>query len=148
MRAVILWTALVWSAAFAQVMAPMPNLTPEQEQQLHSIASNLRCLVCQGQSVADSNSDFSQEVKRQIATFIVEKRTTQEIEQFFAKRYGETILLDPPKKGISLILWGLPVLAFCTGTALWWNVVNRKNEDLPEGSLERVEKHLNDRGPS
>jgi len=122
------------------------DLTDVQQARVRDIGLRLRCLVCQGESVTDSRSPFAFEVKRQIGEFLKQNRTDADIIGFFQTRYGDTILLEPPKKGINWILWGLPVIALFGGAALWWGTMGRKNlvEVSPE-MLERVEREMLER---
>ena len=133
----------------AQVMQPMPVLNAQEMDRLRAFTSRLRCLVCQGEAVADSNSEFSQEVRRQVAVFFKNGKTEAEVEQFYAARYGDSILLEPPKKGLGTILWGVPILVLMAGMGLWWNVLGRKSstEIAPE-MLERVEREMLERDKS
>ncbi len=127
-------------------MQPMPVLNAQEMDRLRAFTARLRCLVCQGESVADSNSEFSQEVRRQVAVFFKNGKTEAEVEQFYAARYGDSILLEPPKKGLGIILWGVPILVLLAGTGLWWNVMARKsNSEISPEMLERVEREMLER---
>lgn len=135
------------SVSLAQISSDVNlDLSDTQQARVRDVGSKLRCLVCQGESVTDSRSPFAFEVKRQIGDFIKQNRSDADIVGFFQTRYGDTILLEPPKKGINWILWGLPVIALLTGAALWWGTMGRKNrvEVSPE-MLERVEQDMRER---
>jgi len=143
----LLSSATLSGVAQAQISTDVNlDLNDQQQARVRDIGSQLRCLVCQGESVADSRSPFAFEVKRQIGDFIKQNRTDADIIGFFHTRYGDTILLEPPKKGINWILWGLPVIALFGGAALWWGTMGRKNsaEVSPE-LLERVEREMRER---
>ena len=77
----------------------------------NTIYKNLRCLVCQGQSIADSNSDFAQTIKLVVKDLIEEGKTEDEIYFFMAEKYGEWIVFKPQLNKQNLILWVLPYLA-------------------------------------
>ena len=79
------------------------------------IFKNLRCLVCQGQSVADSNSEFAQTLKLVVKEKIKEGKTDEEIYSFLIEKYGEWIVYKPPLNKVNLLLWLLPYLAFVSG---------------------------------
>ena len=81
----------------------------------NSIHKNLRCLVCQGQSIADSNSDFAQTIKLVVKDLVEEGKTEDEIYLFMADKYGEWIVFKPQLSKQNLILWILPYLAFILG---------------------------------
>ena len=76
------------------------------------ILKNLRCLVCQGQTISDSNSDFANIIRSVVDDKIYEGLTEKEIYKFLSEKYGDWILFDPPLKNNSYILWFLPYLLF------------------------------------
>ena len=82
-----------------------------------NIYKNIRCLVCQGQSLNDSNSDFAVDLKKVIKKKIINKESDQEIYTYLTVRYGDWILLDPPLKKNTLLLWALPLLFALIGGA-------------------------------
>ena len=75
-----------------------------------NIYKNIRCLVCQGQSLNDSNSDFAIDLKKLIKKKIIKKQTDQEIYKYLTERYGDWILLNPPLKKNTILLWVIPTL--------------------------------------
>ena len=79
------------------------------------ITKNLRCLVCQGQSVADSNSDFAQTIKLVVQDQINEGKTEKEIYKFLREKYGDWIVYKPVFNKINSILWIFPYLALVLG---------------------------------
>ena len=81
----------------------------------NKILKNLRCLVCQGQTVSDSNSDFAQIIKSVVDDKIQEGMTEKEIYNFLSDKYGDWILFNPPLKKSSYVLWFLPYALFVMG---------------------------------
>ena len=81
----------------------------------NQILKNLRCLVCQGQTVHDSNSDFALTIKSVVKDKIKEGNNEREIYTFLSEKYGDWILLNPPLKKNSYLLWFLPYLLFILG---------------------------------
>ena len=81
----------------------------------NKIFKNLRCLVCQGQSVGDSNSEFAQTIKLVVRDQIKDGKTEKEIYDFLIEKYGEWIVYKPPLNKVNFLLWLLPYLAFVTG---------------------------------
>ncbi len=81
----------------------------------NKIYKNLRCLICQGQSIADSNSDFAQTIKSVINDKISEGMNEKQIYNFLAEKYGDWILYKPPLKNSSYLLWALPYVFFIFG---------------------------------
>ncbi len=81
---------------------------PAVEQQVRAIASRLRCPVCQNESVADSPSELAGQMRALIRTKLEEGQSPEEIVAYFVSRYGQWILLDPPREGVGWILWSAP----------------------------------------
>ena len=81
----------------------------------NTIHKNLRCLVCQGQSIADSNSDFAQTIKLVVRDLIKDGKSEDEIYSFMANKYGDWIVFKPQLNKHNFILWFLPYLALILG---------------------------------
>ena len=96
-------------------------------QEANSIFKNLRCLVCQGQSIADSNSDFAQTIKIVVKDKISEGKSEKEVYQFLTEKYGEWILYNPPFNITTSFLWLLPYLAFIFGGILIFLLIKKRN---------------------
>ena len=84
----------------------------------NKIAKNLRCLICQGQSVYDSQSDFALSMKILIQNKIDEGKNDEQIYEFLKKKYGEWIVYDPEINKNTLFLWILPLILFVFGAIL------------------------------
>ncbi len=82
---------------------------------VRSITSRLKCPVCQGESVADSPSQSAQDITALVRQQVTAGNTDGQIEQFFVDRYGQWILLDPPRRGTTAVLWAVPLLAVTAG---------------------------------
>jgi len=94
------------------------------------IFKNIRCLVCQGQSLNDSNSDFAIDLKKVIKKKIMNNQTDREIYKYLTDRYGDWILFDPPLKMKTILLWILPFLFILMGGALIYKkTVNIKKKE-------------------
>jgi len=79
------------------------------------IASKLMCLVCEGQTIASSDSKLAKEMKMKISDMLQQGKTEQQILKFFASKYGDKILLEPKFNPLTALLWFLPFAAFITG---------------------------------
>ena len=90
----------------------------ETSQQVDKISKNLRCLICQGQSVYDSQSDFALSMKKLIQIKIKEGNTEDEIYNFLKEKYGEWIVYEPEVNKNTIFLWGLPLILFIFGGLL------------------------------
>lgn len=107
------------------------NQLPESQKELYKkIASGIRCPNCTGLSVLDSDTTFSQQIKNKIITLLKKNNTEHDVFSFFTERYGLWILRQPPKKGVHLVIWLLPILFLITGPLsiyfLWWYKKNKK----------------------
>jgi cytochrome c-type biogenesis protein CcmH len=80
-----------------------------------SVAAQLRCPVCQGLSLADSPSELALEMKDVVREQLAAGRTPDEVKAYFVAKYGEWILLEPPRRGINLLAYALPALAIVAG---------------------------------
>tara|TARA_B100001057_G_scaffold499873_1_gene612255 strand:+ start:1687 stop:2049 length:363 start_codon:yes stop_codon:yes gene_type:complete len=93
-------------------------LKASEIQTENKIAKNLRCLICQGQSVYDSDSEFALSLKLVISNKIDEGMTEEQIYSFLKRKYGEWILYDPVLSRNTYFLWLLPLLIFLAGGAI------------------------------
>ena len=89
-----------------------------------NIYKNIRCLVCQGQSLNDSNSDFAIDLKKVIKKKIINKKSDKEIYNYLTERYGDWVLFNPPLKIKTFLLWGFPLMfALLAGVFIYIKVV-------------------------
>lgn len=84
---------------------------PVQEQAYQNLINELRCLVCQNQTIADSNADLAKDLRQQVYDMLQQGKTEQDVVNFMTQRYGDFVLYRPAFKGKTLILW-LGPLAF------------------------------------
>ena len=94
------------------------NLYANENSERNEITKNLRCLICQGQSVYDSDSNFANSMKILVDKKLNEGLTKKQIYDYFADKYGEWILYDPELNKNTYILWLLPLLIFLIGGAI------------------------------
>mgnify|MGYP006177948835 CR=1 FL=1 len=94
------------------------HLKANNEDMKNEITKNLRCLICQGQSVYDSDSEFANSMKVMVDKKLKEGFSEAQIYDFFKKKYGEWILYDPELNKNTYILWLLPILIFLIGGAI------------------------------
>ena len=94
------------------------TLNAKNFNQVNKISKNLRCLICQGQSVYDSQSDFAISMKVLIQKKIDEGKTEIEIYEFLKNKYGEWIVYDPEINKSTFLLWLLPLILFVFGSLL------------------------------
>ncbi len=88
---------------------------PKQEMRARDISKNIRCLVCQNQSIDDSAAPLAKDLRELIRIKVQENDTDEEIYKFLTDRYGDFILLKPPFKISTFLLWSLPFVFFIIG---------------------------------
>ena len=101
------------------------SLTFSEEQTIN-ITKNLRCLICQGQTIHESNSDFAESMKKYIKGELENGKTDEEIFSSLVEKYGQWIVYDPGISRNTLLLWSLPLLLFLIGGAIIANKIFRK----------------------
>jgi cytochrome c-type biogenesis protein CcmH len=140
----------------AATIAGAPASSRELEDRVREIASELRCVVCQNLSVADSPSELAKEMRNLVRELVRQGKTREEIQAYFVSRYGEFVLLSPPKRGFNLLVWGLPFVALAAGAwgvyvvARRWTVGSERPEAPVDAAYaERVRRELSERqGPA
>tara|TARA_B100000886_G_scaffold235367_1_gene164731 strand:- start:637 stop:1032 length:396 start_codon:yes stop_codon:yes gene_type:complete len=88
------------------------------EEQTIDITKNLRCLICQGQTIHESNSDFAESMKKYIKSELENGKNKDEIFSSLVEKYGQWIVYDPGISKNTLLLWALPLLLFLIGGAI------------------------------
>lgn len=105
---------------------------PVVEQRLIAVSEELRCLVCQNESLAGSRADLANDLRREIRTLIKEGKTDPEIMEFLVNRYGDFVRYRPPVKPLTWLLWfGPAVLLLLAGFGLWRMVRSNRANTTP-----------------
>ena len=108
------------------ILFPLSSVNAEENDKRNKITKNLRCLICQGQSVYDSDSEFANSLKILIDKKLDDGLSEAEIYEYFKKKYGEWILYDPVLNKNTYILWLLPLLIFLFGGAIIFKKLIKK----------------------
>lgn len=123
-RLLVLFAVTVFAFADASMaLQPDERLdNPALEARARALAAEMRCLVCQNQSINDSSAPFAQDVRLLLRSRLEAGDTDEEVRAFLVARFGEFILLKPTTKGVNLILWLSPLLmlAFASVVAWWY----------------------------
>src|SRR5262245_53361975 len=101
----------------APLSASAQTAKPVNEDVVHEVAAQLRCVVCQNLSVADSPSEMAGQMRGIIRERLAAGESPAEVQRYFVERYGEWILLSPPRHGFNLLVWILPFAAVLVGLA-------------------------------
>lgn len=104
-----------------------PLLTPAEQQRADHLAHALRCLVCQNQSLADSNAPLAHDMRKLIHAQLADGRTDAQIMRFFEDRYGDFVRYDPPFKPITWLLWLGPFALLALGFWVLMRTLKRRN---------------------
>ena len=102
---------------------------PKQEMRARDISKNIRCLVCQNQSIDDSAAPLAKDLRALIRIKVQENDTDEEIYKFLTDRYGDFILLKPPFKISTFLLWSLPFVFFIIGIFILF-LHNKKSKKI------------------
>jgi len=121
----LLVAALIVASAWAQGGAAF-------DARLQALEKELRCLVCQNQTLADSSAGLAEDLRREVRTLALSGKTDAEIKAFLVARYGDFVLYEPPVKATTWVLWFGP-FALLAGGAFVWAMILRKRRS-PAGS--------------
>ncbi len=126
--------AIIGSIWFHILLTTSPQQT--LDQRVHDVASQLKCLVCQGESVADSPATLSQQMRGIIRQQLQSGKSEQEVIQYFVSRYGDRILLSPPWQGLTLLAWLIPISLLLSSTLLLFFILRKWHTQASRDSLE------------
>ena len=113
-------------AAIAGAAGGADAPSPALEARLKNLESTLRCLVCQNQTLADSNADLAADLRREVRELALSGRNDDQIRDYLVARYGDFVLYDPPFKRTTLPLWLGPFVLLGVGGLLWWRIQRRR----------------------
>ena len=131
----------VASASLANEAAPLAQ-DPIVEQRLIAISEEMRCLVCQNESLAGSRSDLAQDLRREIREQIQQGKSDQQIREFMVERYGDFVLYRPPFKSTTALLWVGPGVMLVGGLLVLVLVLRRRSR-MPEDRFDAEEPEAN-----
>ena len=126
MKAILIAVALAWSAvAFGQA-SDVARPDAGVEERLKALAEDLRCLVCQNQTIADSNAPLALDLRNQIRSQIAQGRSDAQIRDYMVERYGDFVLYRPPLRASTALLWGGPFVLLAVGIVVFLRVTRRQ----------------------
>jgi cytochrome c-type biogenesis protein CcmH len=118
------------------------------DARIKHLESELRCLVCQNQTLADSNADLADDLRREVRDLARSGKSDDEIKAYLVARYGDFVLYRPPLKPTTLLLWAGPFALLAGGAMLWWVILRRRQrsplaEALPAAdAVARARRYL------
>ena len=128
------WIVAILLASFGAFClaeeAPPAADDPVLEKRVKTLSEELRCLVCQNQSLADSNADLAIDLRNQVRELMQAGKSDEEIREFMVDRYGDFVLYSPPVKASTLVLWGGPFVLLLIGIVLLATYLRRRERQL------------------
>jgi cytochrome c-type biogenesis protein CcmH len=140
---VLLPLLLVWlvAPALAQVRRERPVIDdPALEQRLKNLSQDLRCLVCQNETLADSRADLAEDLRDEIREQMKAGKSDKEIISFLTARYGQFILYKPQVTPTTYLLWFGPFVLLLAGLAVLFRYIKQRRELIPENPLTSEER--------
>jgi cytochrome c-type biogenesis protein CcmH len=124
----MLLLSLMVSVGTARAVSDPSELlaNPAQEARAEAIGQQLRCLVCQNESIEDSSADLARDIRTIIRQQVVAGRSNRQIIGYMVQRYGTFILLKPPFDALTALLWGTPVIALLLGLGIALGAVRQR----------------------
>ena len=113
----LLVAALIAAPAWTQGLSAF-------DARLQALEKELRCLVCQNQTLADSNAGLAEDLRREVRTLAHAGKTDAEIKAFLVARYGDFVLYKPPVKATTWVLWFGPFGLLAGGAIIWWMILH------------------------
>lgn len=118
---------------------PMPFRDAQEEARFRALAAELRCVMCQNQSLADSNAPIAQDLRREVLDLMQSGKSDDEIKAFLTERYTDFVLYRPPMRGSTLWLWIAPPLLLVVGAVVLFVVVRKRAKPAPGNAPTPVE---------
>lgn len=106
--------------------AEKPLADPAQQALYERLTNEVRCLVCQNQTIADSNAPLAADLRREIRQKVLDGQSESEIKVFLTDRYGDFVLYRPRLGGPSLLLWLAPAVLLLFGIGVLWKIIRRR----------------------
>jgi cytochrome c-type biogenesis protein CcmH len=105
---------------------------PQLQSRYERLINEMRCLVCQNETIADSNAGLAADLRREVRALVLEGRSDAEIRSFMTDRYGDFVLYRPPFTGRTALLWALPAILLLAGAVLAFRVVKQRARLVPQ----------------
>jgi cytochrome c-type biogenesis protein CcmH len=126
MKWVMMFMALAMSvSAFAGEAQPVGE-DPKIEARLNVLAEDLRCLVCQNETLAGSHAELAEDLRREIRDQMKQGKDDKQVVEYLVARYGDFVLYKPPFKPLTVVLWLGPLVFLLIGALTWWTILKRR----------------------
>jgi cytochrome c-type biogenesis protein CcmH len=134
--------AVLLSASGHAADTPLGFSDKARQAEFETLLEELRCLVCQNQSLADSHADLAQDLRQEVYRMLDEGRSRAEVLEFMVARYGDFVLYRPPVKNTTWLLWGAPLLLLVGVAVVWRRAQSRTLADTEQALTADDEKKL------
>lgn len=114
----VLRHAMFWLGWMAWAQSALAN--PSIDERVNRLTAELRCLVCQNQTIADSHAELAVQLKGEVRSQLIRGATDDQVRDFMVQRYGDFVLYRPPLNLCTFLLWGGPALLLLLGGGLFW----------------------------
>jgi|GEM_PF-197329 len=131
---------LASSTGFVVAKEAQPNEDPQIEQRMKTLTEQLRCMVCQNETLDASRADLAENLRKEIREQIKAGKSDQEIIAFLTQRYGDYVLYNPPVKKTTYLLWFGPFILLIGGTAVLYRYLKNRREMIKESPLSADER--------
>ena len=136
---------LLIQTTFAENIEAKDFESPDQERRYHALIEDIRCPVCQGQSISGSNSSLAKDLREQVRQMIISNKSNKQIYQFMVDRYGDFVVFKPPLNWKTYLLWFAPLvfLVFCFIYLIRSTRVKNEIVTVSSGDVEKAKRLLN-----
>ena len=136
---------LLIQTTFAESIEVKDFESPDQERRYHALIEDIRCPVCQGQSISGSNSSLAKDLREQVRQMILINKSNEEIYQFMVDRYGDFVIFKPPINWKTYLLWFTPLvfLVFCFIYLIRSTRVKDEIVTVSSGDVKKAKRLLN-----
>ena len=124
---VLLLLASIAGIAAAQAIDPLPFRDHAEELRFQHLTSELRCLVCQDENLADSNADFARDLRHKVFELMQQGQSDAQIKQYLVERYSDFVLYDPPVNHRTWLLWFGPLLVLIAGALVVADTIRKRS---------------------
>ena len=139
-RIVFLISLVICFASVALAKEAKPAEDPQIAQRMRALTEQLRCLVCQNETLADSRADLAEDLRKEIREQMKAGKSDGEIIAFLTQRYGDFVLYKPPVKSTTYLLWFGPFVLLFAGTGLLYRYLKKRRELIDDQPLTADER--------
>ena len=139
-RNTLLISLIICFASVALAKEAKPAEDPQIAQRMRALTEQLRCLVCQNETLADSRADLAEDLRKEIREQMKAGKSDQEIIAFLTQRYGDFVLYKPPVKSTTYLLWFGPFVLLFAGTGVLYLYLKKRRELIDDQPLTADER--------